>query len=67
MFWRWATLAVYTLIGLIGALGEARCLATGRPDLVQYLRLLAARPLQRIVLLAGWAWLGWHLFVRGST
>lgn len=34
------------------------------PSIGQVASLIAARPAGRWLLLAGWLWVGWHLFVR---
>lgn len=36
------------------------------PTLGEVLEPVRRRVAGRIVLLAGWLWLGWHLFVRGG-
>jgi hypothetical protein len=47
----------YQLLGLVH-----RRMAT----LGQTLRALKTSPVGRLVLAAGWMWIGWHLFVRAS-
>lgn len=42
----------------------AHTLRRGWPTLEGMARALLTRPAGRIALLAGWLWLGWHLFVR---
>ena len=40
-----------------------------RPDLVTLPQLLARLTRSRVIrllILVGWAWVGWHLFARGS-
>lgn len=37
------------------------------PTLAVVVRAITAPRLGRVLLLLGWAWLGWHLFVRGSA
>ncbi|MGH2690254.1 MAG: DUF6186 family protein [Actinomycetota bacterium] len=54
---------------LFGAIGlwQAWCLAHDRlPSLGAVLRLVRRWRPARWALLAGWFWLGWHAFVRGS-
>jgi hypothetical protein len=36
------------------------------PTVGAWIRTLVRRPGVRVVLLAGWLWLGWHFFVRSS-
>jgi hypothetical protein len=59
--WGYAVLAVaavaYQAAGLL-----LRRTATFGPAVRRLKRMPAARPL----LLAGWLWLGWHTFVRGT-
>lgn len=60
--------AVWALIGALAlALWVTSLTPAGRRLLVRpkvVLRRLALDPWLRVVLLAGWAWLGWHLFAR---
>ena len=39
---------------------------TGRQSLPDAIRRLMLHPVGRVVVLAAWAWVGWHLFARGS-
>lgn len=59
--WGYALLAfavvVYQAVGL---------LVRRTPTLGQALTRLKRIPAARTLLLAGWLWLGWHTFVRGS-
>lgn len=55
--------------GLAGALAIWQFVALARPDLPTVGSLvvfLKQRRVGRWSLLAGWMWLGWHLWVRGS-
>jgi uncharacterized membrane protein len=36
------------------------------PDAAALLRLATRRVVVRVILLAGWAWIGWHFFVHTS-
>jgi uncharacterized protein DUF6186 len=36
------------------------------PDAAALLRLATRRVVVRVILLAGWAWVGWHFFVHTS-
>ena len=56
------TYAVYALIALVAVTLEVAGIR-----LVPALRYLTRRWPGRVLLLLGWAWLGWHLFVRGSA
>ena len=64
---RVVTLAGFVLIA--SAIGGLAVLSTRRPSLVPLPRLLARASESRtcrLVLALVWAWLGWHLFARGS-
>jgi len=64
---RFATLAVFALIAA-AATGLA-LVSTRRPSLITLPALLARVTESRacrLVLALVWAWLGWHLFARGS-
>ena len=39
---------------------------TGRQSLPDSIRRLMLHPVGRVLVLAAWAWVGWHLFARGS-
>jgi hypothetical protein len=64
---RFVTLAGFTL--LAAALAGWSVISARRPSLVTLAELLrritASRPLRLLVVVA-WAWVGWHLFARGS-
>jgi hypothetical protein len=57
-----ATFAGYAVIALV-----AVALEVAGVRLVPVLRHLTRRGPWRVLLLLGWAWLGWHLFVRGMA
>ena len=58
----WAVLAAATLaVELIGHFVARRFPTAG-----ELFSMLARSRVLRWTLLLGWAWLGWHLFVRGS-
>ncbi|MGH9266354.1 MAG: DUF6186 family protein [Acidimicrobiales bacterium] len=64
---RTTTLAGYAVIaaGLIAL--QVASLLTGRvPTIGRMAATVARRPIGRVLLLAGWLWVGWHLFVRSS-
>jgi type IV secretory pathway VirB2 component (pilin) len=58
--------AVWGTLALVAAALWARThqpgAASARPTVV--LQRLAQGPVTRVVLVVGWAWLGWHLFAR---
>jgi hypothetical protein len=64
---RVVTLAGFAVLGV--ALAGWSVVTARRPSLVTLPELLrritASRPLRLLVVIA-WAWLGWHLFARGS-
>jgi hypothetical protein len=67
MSWRVVTFAGFAIIAAAGA-GWALITAY-RPNSVtlgQALRGLTRSTTARLFLFLGWAWLGWHLFARGS-
>jgi hypothetical protein len=61
------TLAGYILIVLAGGAWEAVSIRRGSLTLGQILEWLAQRRAVQMALLLGWAWLGWHLFARGTA
>lgn len=62
------TLTGYTVIvGLVAVWTVATSVKPQLPTLAAVVRVIAAPRLGRVLLLLGWAWLGWHLFVRGSA
>jgi hypothetical protein len=64
---RHAILAAYAAIG--AALIGVQILAVRRRSLTlgRLIQWLAWRRTGRGLLLLGWAWLGWHLFARGTV
>lgn len=65
MTWRAVTLAGFGILAAVAVVLEvwarrSRRLCTFSQALTALLRIRAAR----LFLLAGWLWLGWHLFVR---
>ncbi|MGO9875941.1 MAG: DUF6186 family protein [Acidimicrobiia bacterium] len=56
----WIVIAVAIASAWIGALVSRGRFPTG----VALLRTATRRVLGRIIALAGWAWIGWHFFVR---
>jgi hypothetical protein len=64
---RLVTLAGFAVLG--AAIAVWSVMSANRPSLVTLPELLSrittSRPL-RLVLVIAWAWLGWHLFARGS-
>ena len=61
---RLVTLAGYALIALTAAVYQWAARRDRRATLGQLVALVATRPATRWPLLAGWLWLGWHLFAR---
>lgn len=65
---RTLTLAGYVLLAATGLAYElAGHLRRRTPTLAQAVVVLTRRPAPRAVVLTGWLWLGWHLFVRGPA
>jgi hypothetical protein len=64
---RVVTLAGYILIVLAGCVWEVVSVRRHSLTLGQLLDWLAQHRAVRVVLLLGWAWLGWHLFARGTA
>ena len=64
---RTLTFAGYAVLAGAAVLLELVARRRGGVNLGAVLRWLTARWPGRVVLLLGWAWLGWHLFVRGSA
>lgn len=64
---RSGTLAGYALVALALVVLQWRARRGGRPTLGQLVDALAARAPTRWPLLAGWLWLGWHLFTRATS
>jgi hypothetical protein len=52
------------LVWLLVAVAFVALLVLGRPGAL--LDRVARRPVTRVAGLLGWAWLGWHFFVRGA-
>jgi hypothetical protein len=62
------TLAGYAVLAAALLAGQAVALVTGRiPTLGQAASVVARRPVGRWAVLAGWLWIGWHLFVRSHV
>ena len=61
------TFAAYALIAVALVTLEAAAWRRGSLTLGQLTDGLMRRRSVRFVFLLGWAWLGWHLFVRGSA
>jgi len=62
---RVVTLAGYAMVALAAVALEVRARRQRRPArLADALDTALGVPLVRVVLAAGWLWLGWHLFVR---
>jgi hypothetical protein len=64
---RGITFAVFAVLGL--ALAAWAIFAAMTPRIVTFPALIARLSrgrAARLVIVAGWAWVGWHLFARGS-
>jgi hypothetical protein len=62
------TLAGYALLAAAGLAYELAGHLRGRtPTLARAVLVLTRRPASRALVLTGWLWLGWHLFVRGPA
>jgi Family of unknown function (DUF6186) len=61
------TFAVYAVIAVALLALQAMTSRRGALTLGQLTNRVMRRRSVRIVFLLGWAWLGWHLFVRGSA
>ncbi|MGH8973084.1 MAG: DUF6186 family protein [Acidimicrobiia bacterium] len=62
------TLAGYALVAAAGLAFElAGRLRHRTPTLAEAALVLTRRPVPRALVLLGWLWLGWHLFVRGPA
>lgn len=65
---RTITLAGYCLFAAALAGLQLTSLVSGRtPTIGQVASMIASRRSGRLLLLAGWLWLGWHLFVRSHV
>jgi hypothetical protein len=62
-----ASFAVYAVIGVALVALEAVTWRRGSLTLGQLTSRLMRRRSVRLVFLLGWAWLGWHLFARGTA
>ena len=61
------TFAVYAVIGVALVALQAATWRRGSLTLGQLTSRLMRRRSVRLVFLLGWAWLGWHLFARGTA
>jgi Family of unknown function (DUF6186) len=62
-----ATFAAYALIGVALVTLQVVAWRRGSVTLGQLSDRLMRRRSVRLLFLLGWAWLGWHLFARGSA
>jgi hypothetical protein len=63
---RFVTLAGFAVLGAFGICWSAVSARRSLVTLPQLLgRVAASRPV-RLLFVVAWAWLGWHLFARGS-
>jgi len=64
---RTATFVVWGVLAAVLVATELFAITTRRiPTVGAWIRTLVRNPAVRVVLLAGWLWLGWHFFVRSS-
>jgi len=64
---RVVNLLVWAVLGVALAAWQTRSVVTHRTaGLTDVVRLARRRLVTRWAMLAGWAWIGWHLFVRTS-
>lgn len=61
------TFAAFGAIGLALVVAQATSVRRSSLTLGQLTNHLMRRRVVRILVLLGWAWLGWHLFVRGMA
>lgn len=63
------TLTIWAVLGGVAVAAELIALFVFRPfpTISDFFGLLERSRVLRWVLLLGWAWLGWHLFVRRGT
>ncbi len=61
------TFAAYALIGVALVILQAAAWRRGSLTLGQLTDRLMRRRSVQVLFLLGWAWLGWHLFARGSA
>lgn len=65
---RTITLAGYCLFATALVVLQLASLVSGRtPTIGQVASMITSRRSGRWLLLAGWLWLGWHLFVRSHV
>ena len=58
----WILIAVaFTAAGIVAVVSRARF-----PSAIAVLRAAMRNVVVRVIALAGWAWVGWHFFVRTS-
>jgi Family of unknown function (DUF6186) len=58
------TLAGYVIIAVAIIAAETRARRLGTATFGHALAMIMRTRIGRVVILAGWLWLGWHLFVR---
>jgi hypothetical protein len=63
----YATYAAYAAIALALAAWQGISVVRGSLTFGQLLGWLREKRAVRILLVLGWAWLGWHLFARGDA
>jgi Family of unknown function (DUF6186) len=61
---RTVTLAGYALIVVAMLATELRARRTGRATIADAVDVILRTRIGRLVILAAWLWIGWHVFVR---
>ncbi len=64
---RAAAYAAYAVIAVAVLAWQAYAVSRGSLPLGRLLAWLLRRRVVRMGVVLGWAWLGWHLFARGSA
>jgi Family of unknown function (DUF6186) len=62
-----ATYAAYALVAVMAVAWQVTCVRRDSLTFGKLVAWLRGNRVVRILLLLGWAWLGWHLFVRGTA
>lgn len=62
----WVVLAVAAVALQLLAVGAGARRGRGAVPFGRAVDAAVARPAGRLLVLAGWLWLGWHVFVRSS-
>jgi Family of unknown function (DUF6186) len=60
------TLAGYVVIVAAAVVLEMRARRTGRATVADALALVMSSRIGKVLIIAAWLWLGWHLFARAG-